>query len=299
MVLRAKEEIVDKRFLPFFMQSNIFMQRALEISVGSLSPTINWKTLKVQEFLLPPKDEQRRIAEILWAGDDVLQKNKIVLNQLNETKKAMAEKQFRDIDDKYIVKLKDILTKNPRNGYSISAASEDTGYYVLTLSALSNNGYKRGFIKPVVFEDKIESYILNKGDFLISRSNTSDLVGLCGIYDEDRSGIFYPDLIIKIEVDEKLIDKRYLESIMLSSIGRRHMQKVAAGTSGSMKKINSKSLGSFSFPCPSLDKQKEILSIITVIDYSIRSSEKNIINLATLQKQLIDRLTNSSISAPS
>ena len=54
-------------FLPFFMQSDLFMNRAVEISVGSLSPTINWKTLAMQEFALPPMEEQRRIVELLAA----------------------------------------------------------------------------------------------------------------------------------------------------------------------------------------------------------------------------------------
>src|SRR5260370_9155559 len=51
------------------MESEGFMDRAVEISVGSLSPTINWTTLKVEEFDLPPLDQQCRIAEILWAVD--------------------------------------------------------------------------------------------------------------------------------------------------------------------------------------------------------------------------------------
>ena len=70
MVVRSKPKMILPEFLPFFLQSDMFMERAIEISVGSLSPTINWKTLKVQEFPLPPLDEQKRIAEILWAADD-------------------------------------------------------------------------------------------------------------------------------------------------------------------------------------------------------------------------------------
>jgi len=68
MVVRAKPKMILPEFLPFFLQSDMFMERAIEISVGSLSPTINWKTLKVQEFPLPPLDDQKRIAEILWGA---------------------------------------------------------------------------------------------------------------------------------------------------------------------------------------------------------------------------------------
>jgi hypothetical protein len=74
MVIRARPDKVLPEFLPFLMMSDRFMNRAVEISVGSLSPTINWTTLKLETFDLPPLDQQRRIAEILWAVDEVLAK---------------------------------------------------------------------------------------------------------------------------------------------------------------------------------------------------------------------------------
>ena len=69
MVLRAKPDVVLPEFLPFFMQSDLFMDRAKEISVGSLSPTINWPALAREEFLIPARDEQARIAALLSAID--------------------------------------------------------------------------------------------------------------------------------------------------------------------------------------------------------------------------------------
>ena len=71
MVLRAKPNVVLPEFLPFFMQSDLFMERALSISVGSLSPTINWKTLAKEEFLLPPIQEQARLVKTLSAAKDL------------------------------------------------------------------------------------------------------------------------------------------------------------------------------------------------------------------------------------
>lgn len=69
MVLRAKPGAVLPDFLPFFMQSDLFMERALSISVGSLSPTINWSTLATEEFLLPPISEQAQLVEALTAAN--------------------------------------------------------------------------------------------------------------------------------------------------------------------------------------------------------------------------------------
>lgn len=61
MVLEATPETVAPEYLPFFMQSDMFMERAVAISEGSLSPTIKWKTLANQEFPLPPRPRQEEI----------------------------------------------------------------------------------------------------------------------------------------------------------------------------------------------------------------------------------------------
>ena len=70
LVLRARPERMLPEFLPVFMSSDAFLDRAVQISVGSLSPTVNWGTLAQQEFLVPPLDEQKRIAELLWLTEE-------------------------------------------------------------------------------------------------------------------------------------------------------------------------------------------------------------------------------------
>lgn len=53
MVLEANTKNVIPEFLPFFMQSDVFMERAVAVSEGSLSPTIKWKVLSQQSFQIP------------------------------------------------------------------------------------------------------------------------------------------------------------------------------------------------------------------------------------------------------
>jgi len=92
-VLRANPEVIEPKLFPFFLHSDQFMHRAVDISVGGLSPTINWGDLKHQEFLLPPKAEQARLAELLWAMDEVIEKEKVVLEKVIINQKAF-EKAF-------------------------------------------------------------------------------------------------------------------------------------------------------------------------------------------------------------
>ncbi len=71
-VLAPKGDRLLPELLPFLCLSERFFQHAVGTSAGSLSPRTNWSSLASFEFALPPLDQQRRIAEILWAVDDGL-----------------------------------------------------------------------------------------------------------------------------------------------------------------------------------------------------------------------------------
>src|SRR5205823_10347564 len=69
-VLAPKGDRLLPELVPFLCLSERFFQHAIGTSAGSLSPRTNWSSLASFEFNLPPLDQQRRIAEILWAVDE-------------------------------------------------------------------------------------------------------------------------------------------------------------------------------------------------------------------------------------
>ncbi len=88
MVLRPREDVVDKDFFPLFISSDYFLDAAIKISVGSLSPTINWRDLKLLEFELPDIDIQRKLAEVLWSINDTMEAYKNLLAATDELVKS-------------------------------------------------------------------------------------------------------------------------------------------------------------------------------------------------------------------
>jgi type I restriction enzyme S subunit len=98
MVLRAKSDAVLPDFLPFFMQSDFFMERALSISVGSLSPTINWKALAAEEFLMPPIQEQARLCDALRAAHELVTSYRVALENARDVYRATIDMFFSDFD---------------------------------------------------------------------------------------------------------------------------------------------------------------------------------------------------------
>lgn len=94
MVLRPKEDVIDKDFFPLFISSDYFLDAAINISVGSLSPTINWRDLKDLEFELPDLDTQRKLAEVLWAINDTMEAYKKLISATDELVKSQFMEQF-------------------------------------------------------------------------------------------------------------------------------------------------------------------------------------------------------------
>jgi len=88
MVLRPKEDVIDKDFFPLFISSDYFLDAAIKISVGSLSPTINWRDLKKLEFELPDMDTQRKLAEVLWSINDTMEAYKRLISATDELVKS-------------------------------------------------------------------------------------------------------------------------------------------------------------------------------------------------------------------
>lgn len=96
MVLRPKENVIDKDFFPLFISSDYFLDSAIKISVGSLSPTINWRDLKELEFELPDMDSQRKLAEVLWSINDTMEAYKKLISATDELVKSQFMEQFGD-----------------------------------------------------------------------------------------------------------------------------------------------------------------------------------------------------------
>ncbi len=91
-------KVLLPELLPFICQSDAFFDHALGTSAGSLSPRTSWTALKNFEFPLPPIDEQNRIAEILWAADEAIEKYLATSNRLQQLRNSIWEKIFRSAD---------------------------------------------------------------------------------------------------------------------------------------------------------------------------------------------------------
>lgn len=104
MVLRPKEDVIDKDFFPLFIKSDYFLDEAIKISVGSLSPTINWRDLKELKFSLPSLEKQKKLARVLWSIYDTKEEYKKLIKATDDLVKSQFIEMFANEENAALLK---------------------------------------------------------------------------------------------------------------------------------------------------------------------------------------------------
>ncbi|ELV7507220.1 MULTISPECIES: restriction endonuclease subunit S [unclassified Aeromonas] len=186
--------------------------------------------------------------------------------------------------------LKCVISGTIKNGYSPLPASTTTGYWVLSLGALTDHGINPLEIKPVVVDEKVKQALLSDGDFLISRSNTPDKVGRSIRFKNEVQNCSYPDLMMRFCVDTQKADPNFIEIKLKSAEVRQYYKSCAAGSSSSMVKINKAVVENTPLLLPSFPEQKKIAKILSTWDKAISTTEQLLANSQQQKKALMQQL---------
>jgi len=273
MVVRAKPKMILPELLPFFLQSDNFMERAIEISVGSLSPTINWKTLRIEEFPLPPLEEQKRIAEILWAADEAMEKYAKVERTLVSQKRALISRHM-PVDVPFATlrkgkipgvnasKLKDACEKIT-DGTHQSPPFSKAGVPFLMISNISHGQVDWNvskWISEKTYAQLTKTTKPERGDILYTVVAS---FGEAVLVDWDHPFSFQRHIAI-IKPKRDVLDGKFLCYFLKSVLGKKQAQIYAEGLA--QKTITLKSLGQFCVPTPSMEIQRSICMEIDLIE---------------------------------
>lgn len=95
-VIEAIPGKVDPMLLPFIIQNDRLFDYAISHSAGGLSPRVKWADLADYEFDLPSLEEQRRLADKLWAAYELKEAYKKMIAATDEMVKAQFIEMFGD-----------------------------------------------------------------------------------------------------------------------------------------------------------------------------------------------------------
>lgn len=228
---------------------------------------------------IPPLTEQQRIVdriESLFAKlDEAKEKAQAALDSFETRKAAILHKAFtgeltskwREENDigmeswEEVIALNCLLSK-PRNGYSPSPVSYPTKVKSLTLSATTSGEFKPEYFKYIDEKIADDSYLwLKTNDILIQRANSLEKVGSSAIYLGSDNEFIYPDLMMKLQVNNTMLPK-FLAYQLKTNRVMDYLRNNATGTAGNMPKINQKVVSNIPLYRPTTHEQTEIISIL-------------------------------------
>jgi type I restriction enzyme S subunit len=205
--------------LPFICQSDAFFDHALGTSAGSLSPRTSWKALKVFEFALPPIEEQKRIAEILWNADEVTEKWNKIIKEIEYLINLIRHSHFKSINTanhQPLGNLTEIVTKgeSPRwQGYEY----QEKGALFVTSENVLFGEYKGEPVKyiPYDFHNKLRRSQLQHNDVLVNLVGAS--IGRACVYRSFKDANINQAVAL-IRCNKKDLLPDYLLSFLLSPV---------------------------------------------------------------------------------
>jgi type I restriction enzyme, S subunit len=176
------------------------------MGTGATFKELSKATIERLTLPCPPLEEQKRIAGILDAAEDLRQKRQRSLELLDELKQSIFIDMFGDIGKNkkifQIGKIRDLVTKTQ---YGTSAkAFEDGALPILRMGNITYNGsIDLSNLKFIDISEKdLPKYTVRRGDILFNRTNSKELVGKTTVVETDEKFAF-AGYLVRARVNEK------------------------------------------------------------------------------------------------
>lgn len=284
--------VFRQELLPFLMLTDSFTEHSIRESKGSTNPYINWPDIAKYEFPLPPLDEQKRIAEILWAADEAVERYKESLDSLTTVKSLTLRQSLRHGSTREVV-CAELYSAPPRNGFSPKTNASGTGYPTLSIGSVRD-----GRVDPSgntkfaeISQSDLDVFRLRSGDILVVRGNgNKHLCGKAGLVMEVPDDCFYPDLLIRIAFDSERVLPDFAVAQWNDPLTHSNLLSLAKSTNG-IWKVNGKDLRQHKLLIPDIEVQRETVKQLSIISAQENELSKHIEVLHGLQRQITNGIT--------
>lgn len=276
MVLRPREEVITKEYFPLFISSDYFLDEAIRISVGSLSPTVNWKDLGNLVFSIPTIEDQKRITPLVWAAIDAKNAYK---KQLAATDELVKSQFIEQIDGHYPEVLLGDEIETTSGGTPSRKKPEyyEEGTIPWMSSGEVNQGiidHVEGFITEAGFKNSSAKWIPAESVVIAMYGATVGAVGLLKIPTTTNQAVC-----------SLLPNKDFDPLYLYQAVKQKHDWMVESTMGAAQPNISQTIIKKMPLPKPPIDTQREFAAFI-------RQSDKSKFELQESIKR-IDRLIRS------
>jgi type I restriction enzyme S subunit len=260
---------ITREFLGYYIRTSAFFDQV------AAQGSTNYAAIRPSHVLaytlpLPPLVEQKRIVAKL----DSLAAKVTEARRLRSTSIAEAQAVWRSacrttLGDEPTNDWQPLsaFVDHLQNGWSPQCRpepAEPDEWGVLKVGAVSFGRFEPAENKalPMMLEPTPE-YEIRAGDFLMSRANTTALVGACALVETTRPKLILCDKIFRFIFKPGVaLDARYLNCVLKSPALRQQIERVASGTSSTMKNIAKDKVLALRIPSHGREAQQRIVAYL-------------------------------------
>lgn len=245
---------------------------------------------------LPPLAEQKRIAAILDAADGLRAKRREALAQLDTLLQAI----FLDIFGDPVTNPKgwdtdtiENLVERIESGWSPTCLERPPNgdeWGVLKLGAVTYCEFRQSECKALPSDQNPRLELeVKKGDVLVTRKNTYELVAACAFVRETRPKLMLPDLIFRLRLRRERMEPAFVWQQLIVPRLRRLIQSFAGGSAGSMPNISKAKLQAVRLIVPPIVKQQQFAEFVESVEQQREAQRTHLAELDTLFASLQSR----------
>ncbi|OUD34877.1 restriction endonuclease subunit S [Flavobacterium sp. FPG59] len=245
----------------------LFNRGFKDVITGSAQPQITREGLSKIKISLPSLQDQIRIAEILTQSENLITQRKESILLLDELLKSTFLEMFGapSHNQKKFPKgtIRDVVSEVK---YGTSKPAEESGSYpYLRMNNITSNGYMDfSNLKYINLEKNEENkYLVKKGDLLFNRTNSKELVGKTGIYNENNQ-MAIAGYLIRIRTNEKA-NPWFLWGYLNSLHGKKTLFSMCKSIVG-MANINAQELQEIKITIPPIELQNQFAAIVEKVE---------------------------------
>lgn len=301
---------LDTNFLPWLLRGSAdeSLQRLDEAGHGTKALRMDaWSSMRLP---VPPHEEQRAIATFLESEtakiDALISEQEKLLALLAEKRQATISRAvtkglnpdapMKDSGVEWlgqvpahwnVIRVKRAILSIAQ-GWSPQCENQPVENYdewgVLKVGCVNGGVFNEAENKRLPPElDPLSNYALRKGDLLVSRANTLDLVGSAAVVPRDFKRLLLCDKLYRLCVDTNTCSPHFLAAFIGTREARSQIELDATGASSSMLNIGQSVILNLPVPLPPVTEQAGIME-------SIRTKTARLDTLSSEATRAIDLL---------
>lgn len=295
-------DALDPAWMHWLTKTPFFWFQCDEKSRG----TSGKNRIKPEQFLnveipLPPLAEQRRIVARIEALAAQIDEAKRLRQEASEEAEAMVVATRRALfgtkpGDNWIPLSSYVASiENGKSPATEGRPAEPDEWGVLKVGAVSSGRFDERENKALPVSYPVPAHLeVKSGDFIMSRANTSELVGACAVVETTRPRLMLSDKTFRFIFHEPMpVMERYFDYLLKSPALRAQIEHGASGTSPTMKNISKEKVLALQIPRTPLPEQRRIVAELDALQAEVdglkRLQAETAAELDALLPAILDR----------